>query len=296
VKSVRVRLGIFTDEEYQQIPAGADHRAIDFPARVLERSYPLTPSGKAEWSSLAVDLADLSGNLRRPVLLEVSAAELTDLGRQQPLPDLVRGLYHLTDLGPIATVSLPASSVQVLRLSDGEPVPGARISRPDPNAPAKLLQLGATDRDGMLALPAGLLPASPRTQAAPGQPASKPPLSPPLPLRLTVVDPARDDHAHIELAGPYLGNSPAPGQGTEPSPLRPGERLIARVVSERGVYRPGEKVRVVGWSAVDTPFARSNLGRLKAGTPSCSPSRTRFARRSPPTPRRPAPRGNSGPS
>ncbi len=263
VKSVRVRLGIFTDEEYQQLPAGADHSAIPFPARVLTRSYPLTPSGKAEWSSLALDLADLAGNLRRPVLVEVSAAELTDLGRQQPLPDLVRGLFHLTDLGPIATVSLPASSVQVLRLSDGEPVPGAMISRPDPNTPARLLQLGVTDRDGMLALPAGLLPATPRSRATPGEPPAKPPL----PLRLTVVDPARDDHAHIELAAPYLGYSPAPSPDAKPSPLRPGERLIARVVSERGVYRPGEKVRVVGWSAVDTPFARSNLGRLKAGTP-----------------------------
>jgi uncharacterized protein YfaS (alpha-2-macroglobulin family) len=263
VKSVHVRLGIFTDEEYQQIPAGADHSAIPFPARVLARSYPLTPRGKAEWSSLALDLADLAGNLRRPVLVEVSAAELTDLGRQQPLPDLVRGLFHLTDLGPIATVSLPASSVQVLRLSDGEPVPGATISRPDPSTPARLLQLGVTDRDGMLALPASLLPVTPRTPTTPGAPAARPPL----PLRLTIVDPARDDHAHIELAAPYLGPSPAPSPDAKPSPLRPGERLIARVVSERGVYRPGEKVRVVGWSAVDTPFARSNLGRLKAGTP-----------------------------
>ncbi len=43
--------------------------------------------------------------------------------------------------------------------------------------------------------------------------------------------------------------------------LRPGERLIGRVITERGVYRAGEKVHVVGWSAVDTPFTRSNLRR-----------------------------------
>lgn len=263
VKSLRVRVGIFTDEEYQQIPADGSLDKLPFPARVLERSYPLTPTGKAEWSSLAIDVADLAGNVRRPVLVEVSAAELTDLGSQQPPPNLVRGLYRLTDLGPLATVSQPASSVQVLRLSDGAPVPGARISRPDPRAPNKLLALGTTDNHGMLALPAGLLPLRDRNSANPVKPAPKPPL----PLRLTVVDPTHDDHAHLELVAPYLGDSPARDADDKATPLRPGERLIARVVSERGVYRPGEKVRVVGWSAVDTPFARSNLGRLKTGTP-----------------------------
>ena len=263
VKSLHVRLGVFTDEEYQQLPADGELGKLRFPARVLERSYPLTPSGKAEWSSLAIDLADLAGNTRRPVLVEVRAAELTSLGRMHTAPATVRGLYRLTDLGPIAVVSLPASSVQVLRLSTGAPVPGATVSRPDPADPHKLLALGTTDAAGLLGLPAGLMPARDRKRPA----ANKPPAPAQPPLRITVVDPAHDDHAHLVLAAPYLDSDGPRKPDEQATPLRPGERLIARVVSERGVYRPGEKVRVVGWSAVDTPFARSNLARLKTGTP-----------------------------
>ncbi len=265
VKAVRVRLGVLSDEEIQKLPLDGDTTAImavGFPGRVVERSYTLTPTGKADWSSLSLDLADLSGNARRPVLVEVSASELTPAGSKHDLPDLVRGLFRLTDLGPVATVSLPASSVQVLRLSDGAPVSGATIYRPDPNTSGKLLSLGATDRDGLLALPASLLPA--RDRNYPNTPSRVPTGT--QALRLTVVDPAHDDHAHLDIVAPYLRDLSA-RDADKPTPLRPGERLIARVVSERGVYRPGEKVRVVGWSAVDTPFARSNLGRLKAGTP-----------------------------
>lgn len=264
VKAVRVRIGVLSDAEIQQLPLDGDHNAImavGFPGRVVERSYTLTPTGKADWSSLSLDLADLAGNARRPVLVEVSASELTPAGSKHELPDLVRGLFRLTDLGPVATVSLPASSVQVLRLSDGAPVPGATIYRPDPNTSGKLLSLGATDRDGLLALPASLLPA--RDRNYPNTPSRVPATQA---LRLTVVDPAHDDHAHLDIVAPYLRDLSA-RDADKPTPLRPGERLIARVVSERGVYRPGEKVRVVGWSAVDTPFARSNLGRLKTGTP-----------------------------
>lgn len=261
VKALHVRLGVFTDEEFQRLADG-DIDSAPFPARALERTYPLRPGGKAEWSSIALDLADLAGNARRPVLVEVSAAELTAIGASQPKPTRVRGLFRLTDLGPVATISAPASSVQVLRLSDGAPVPGASVSRPDPKNSARLLSLGTTDRDGLLALPPALLPSRDRDSARP----SRPEAPPAPPLRLTVVDPARDDHAHLVLVAPYIGG-PTRDAKDEATPLRPGERLIARMVSERGVYRPGEKVRVVGWSAVDTPFSRSNLARLAAGTP-----------------------------
>ncbi len=266
VKTLHVRAGIYTDAEVQTLIDLNTARSQDvWPARVVERDIPLTLSGKADWSSLALDLADLGGNARRLMLIEVSATELVPRAEQYGPPAALRGLFRLTDLGPVAVVSLPGSSVQVLRLSTGAPVPGATISRPDPRQAGKLLALGTTNADGLLALPAEFLPlsggssSSKRIHHGPS----------PMPLRLTVIDQAADDHAYLELYPStlhhdYRSSSKEPDA---PDPLRPGERLIARVVSERGVYRPGEKVRVVGWSALDTPFSRSNLARVKQGTP-----------------------------
>jgi uncharacterized protein YfaS (alpha-2-macroglobulin family) len=255
VRSIRVRVGVFTDAEMHGLVREDGAFRRNFPARVIERDLPLTPTGQADWSSLALDLADLSGGARQAVLVEVAATDLTARARPYGLPGAVRGMFRLTDLGPILTVSLPASSVQVLRLSSGAPVPGARVARFD-RKQGGLLELGVTDASGLLALPAELLP------PPPGRFREDPDSA--IPLQLTVIDPAHDDHAHIEL--PFRRDTGDRDDKSGPSPLRPGERLIARVVPERGVYRPGEKVRVVGWSAVDTPFSRSNLGRLKAGT------------------------------
>ena len=258
VKAIRVRVGVFTDAELYAVDLNGGGAGLEFPARVIERNLTLTPSGLADWSSLALDLADLSGGARHPVLVEVAATELVDRAQPHGWPESVRGLFRLTDLGPIATVSRVGSSVQVLRLSTGAAVPGARVYRFDPKAQGKLLELGITDASGLLTLPAGFSPPLPAGSRSEPKRTAAP--------VLTIVDPASDDHAHLEL--PQLGDERVDHDDkAEKSPLRPGERLIARVVSERGVYRPGEKVRVVGWSAVDTPFARSNLGRLKAGTP-----------------------------
>ena len=261
VKALRVRVGVFTDAELQDVPIEpAEPRLIGFPGKVLERSFTLTPTGKADWSSLALDLADLSGAARGAVLVEVQATELTPSAASHGAPELVRGLFRLTDLGPVAVVSLPASSVQVLRLSTGAPVPGVKVSKYDPARPGALLELGATDAAGLLALPAGLVPWHDPQKRKPGD-------RPPKPVRIAIHEPGTNDRAYLDLPEPSLGyRRYDPEAADKASPLRPGERLLARVVSERGVYRPGEKVRVVGWSALDTPFSRSNLGRLKAGT------------------------------
>ncbi len=264
VTKVHVRAGIFTDAELHDVELERPE-SVAFPAKVIERDIPLSPTGKADWSSLVIDLAQLTDKAHRPVLVEVSATEVTPSAREYGVPAAVRGLFRLTDLGPLATISLPASSVQVMRMSTGLPVAGARVYRFDPRTQGTLLELGATDGAGMLALPAELVPiVEPRRDPADDGPVKKKRM----PVRLTVTDPTTDDHAHLDLTAPplHLDRDDIVGD-PKTSPLRPGERLIARVVSERGVYRPGEKVRVVGWSAVDTPFARSNLGRLKKGTP-----------------------------
>ena len=246
VRSLRVRVGVLDDAALAGL-APSQLAAAAFPARAVERTIALTPTGKGDWSSVALDLAELSGGARRPVLVEVSAGELVPRALAYGPPAPVRALLRLTDLGPLATVSLPASSVQVMRLSSADPVPGVRVLRRDERG--QLAELGVTDAGGLLSVPRGLV--------GPRRAKERPP------LRLLFVDPARDDHTFLDLEDLWI-----PGETKEGSaPLRPGERLIARMVSERGVYRPGEKVRVVGWSALDTPFSRSTLAHLPEDTP-----------------------------
>ncbi|MBL9102380.1 MAG: hypothetical protein JNL82_15550 [Myxococcales bacterium] len=259
VGRLRVRIGVFDDRELRALDS-SQVATMPFPARTRVHTVPLTPSGPGDWSSVALDLAALTGDVRRPVLVEVTADELVARAAEYGKPAALRGLFRLTDLGPVAVTSLPASTVQVLRLSDSKPVAGARVSRHDASGALELL--GLTDADGHLALPAEVVAL--RTSLSDEQKRR--------PVRLVVDDPAHDDRTYLDVDGPYDGNrwrsrADVEAEAKKTSGLRPGERLIARVVSERGVYRPGEKVRVVGWSALDTPFSRSNLGRLPAGTP-----------------------------
>jgi uncharacterized protein YfaS (alpha-2-macroglobulin family) len=249
VRSLRVRVGVLAEADLRGLRT-AELATAAFPARFVERTIALSPTGKGDWSSLALDLAELSGGARRPLLVEVAAAELVPRAIPYGVPTPVRALVRLTDLGPLATASLPASSVQVMRLSSGLPVAGVQVFHHD--ARGALISLGATGEGGLLTLPHGLVRVH---DDHPGQP----------PLRLLFADPARDDHTFLDVDDVWI--SGGGGDKERPSPLRPGERLITRMVSERGVYRPGEKVRVVGWSALDTPFSRSTLAHLPEGTP-----------------------------
>jgi uncharacterized protein YfaS (alpha-2-macroglobulin family) len=260
VRRLSVRLGVFDELEMRGVSlAPPEFNRMAFPADTREHIIDLTPSGQGDWSSVALDLAELSGGARRTVLVEVSAAELVPAAEPYGAPTPLRGLFRLTDLGPVAVTSVPASSVQVIRLSTGEPVAGARVAKHDLMG-GTLAVLGETGPDGQLVLPADLVAFRDGTDGDKYRA-----------TRLVVSDPGHDDQTFLDVEGPWSadrwrGRSAADELKAGASDLRPGERLIARLVSERGVYRPGELVRVVGWSALDTPFSRSNLGRLPAGT------------------------------
>ena len=238
VQSLRVRVGALDESK------GIDQHvaAIPMPAGAKERTLALAPKGPAGWSSVALDLAELSGGVRGPVLVEVAAASLAPSAAGAEPPDAVRGVFRLTDLGPVALTSPTRSVVQVLRLSDSQPVAGAKVSRREPAGPR---ELGVTDAQGVLVIDSALAPPGEEGERA---------------QKLLIADPATGDRTALKIGAASLA-------AARDEALRPGERLLARIVADRGAYRPGELVKVVGWSAVDTPFARSGLGRLAKGTP-----------------------------
>lgn len=239
VQELRVRWAVIDELRLAEQPWDK----LRLPADAKSRSIALKPEGPGGWSSVALDLAELTGDARGAVLVQVEPAALT-ASADGSAPESQRGLFRLTDLGPVAVTSLPRAAVQVLRLSDSAPVVGARVSRAEPGPKGMSLKaLGVTGDAGLLEFTPMSAPESGAVQLE----------------TLIVDDPATGDRTALAT------NAPVPADSGDDI-LRPGERLIARLVADRGAYRPGERVKVVGWSAVDTPFARSGLGRLPKGT------------------------------
>ncbi|MFZ6177102.1 MG2 domain-containing protein [Nannocystis pusilla] len=246
LKSVRVRAAVIDELEV----ARQAWQGLAMPAGASERTVALEPKGAGGWASIALDVGDLVGGKRGAVLVEVSPGELT-ANADSERPTAVRGLYRLTDLGPVVIDSPTQAVVQVLRLSDSTPVVGATVARVVQVGDALTTRpLGTTGADGLLALPPvseymskGIVKAGEDSQAQ----------------RLVIVDPASGDRTAIAA-----GEVPAAESLT--ADLRPHERVIARIVADRGAYRPGEKVKVVGWSAIETPHRKSGLKHLAQKT------------------------------
>lgn len=246
VKSLRVRAAVVSEADLIK----ASYKAGAMPAGAHARTIALEPKGAGGWASIALDVGELVGGARGPVVVEVAAEEVMP-AVSGDAPPTVRGLYRLTDLGPVVIDSPSRAVVQVLRLSDSTPVVGATVTRALVKDGAVTTRaLGVTDGDGLLVLPPvseymsrGLVQAGDGAQAQ----------------RLIVADPATRDSTII-AAGEV------PDAGALAADLRPGERLIARVVADRGAYRPGEAVKVVGWAAVETPHAASGLKHLAKKT------------------------------
>ncbi|MCB9706516.1 MAG: hypothetical protein H6711_32015 [Myxococcales bacterium] len=247
-------------------------RAIPWPAdakSVSRRELDLRPSGPTEWAELALDLRDYVGDARGAFVVEVRPLANTAAAREQAPADVVRGLFRITDMGPIALTSLPGSLVRVADLGDGHPIAGAKVSYRAPSG--SITAVGETDASGVVELGGDLVCAATGKKASETTAETKRSRRPNVRQakkagaelcagandeRGVVIIAAADqrDRAYLALDAPALAEGLTKG-------LRPGERLRGKVISERGAYRPGEKVHVVGWTAVLTPFARSGLRR-----------------------------------
>lgn len=225
------------------------------PLSQFERTYTLSPRGPTDWDEVALDLAELSGHASRALLLEVQAVTLVPAAAGEPLPPPVRGLYRLTDLGPVAMASQPQSILAVMQLSSGRPVADARLSLHRVGQPP--LALGKTDASGVLVVSGSGLGGSPLASDNPDKSGG--------PAAVLLAETAGlDDRAYMPWPE-RAGRAPRPSEPA-PTALRPGERALSHLVTERDAYLPGERIRLVGWLAIDTPYQRSGLRRPPAGS------------------------------
>ncbi|WP_437948993.1 Ig-like domain-containing protein [Sorangium sp. So ce296] len=131
-------------------------------------------------------------------------------------------IAQVTDLGISAKVSPNGSLVWVTRLSTGAPVPGANvwIRTPDARSPAAVV----TDADGFAVVPAAVY----RPSASSG------------PERGVIFARSGDDWTYRRVADALSGwRFGAPSDFGEARPF-------GMVFSDRGIYRPGDTVRVKG--------------------------------------------------
>lgn len=245
LSALELRAALLDEADYaERLRRGpGDPLHAQWPARPLEERHqalPLAPRGATEYAEREFDLTALFGRRHGVALLEVRATERTD--RANPAHDLPlqRVILQLSDLGPLALTSLPRSLIQLVRTGTQEPVPGALVLLYD-GAPTPR-QLGRTDPQGILQLPA--LDAWPGADPMQGGERAV----------LVARDPTSEDRAFLAL---NKLSDPAPT-----APLRRGEHLRAQLLSERDAYRPGEALKLVGWTAIDTPYEPSGLRPL----------------------------------
>ena len=297
LRSVRVKVGVFDERELAGVYDLDDRRdlaGLVFPARAHTQVIALQPQGDTRWASTRLDLAALTAAirpantpLRGVVLVEVAADQLVAPGRDAAAaPRPARGLYRVTDLMLVAHTSRAATVVRATHLSSGTPAAGVAVCFLGPaTAGTACRSLGTTDRDGLVRAVVPLPHNIPSTYLRNSRnyhgddreyeydeyeyDDDDPPRArrPPERVRLVARDPSTGDAAYLNL-GPAPVDRPYGrfGRRSDIPGLRPGELLLTRLVRDRGAYRPGERVHLVGWAARDTPYERHNLAPLVLGT------------------------------
>jgi uncharacterized protein YfaS (alpha-2-macroglobulin family) len=235
VEALKVEVALLDDATHESL-IGLSPGELYWPNEVKpskQQRIPLAHTGQFGWSSHELDLAQFTGGKPAVVLVEVQADTMLPRanGRQVPAPRL--GLVQITNLGITAVGSLPGGTVRVAQLSDDKPVAGAEIELVR-GAGGERVVLGQTDADGLLKLPGSTkLAEKSLLRARKG-----------------------DDEVVLTIASLWRGSEPAD------SLLRLGESVTASVMTERGLYKPGERVRVMGWSSVASPYELSGLRSL----------------------------------
>jgi uncharacterized protein YfaS (alpha-2-macroglobulin family) len=248
VKKVRLRAAVLTDEQLasQWLRAPEALEIPKKPRREIDREIELAPDEELGWSSIAIDLADISEGERRPVLVQVEPLEMMARAAGRPQPGVARGIWQQTDLGAVAVVSPARSLARVHGLSDGSPRADVEIDllRATLGVPAKALgRLGTTDASGVIELPRSIA----------------------LPKRGLVRMRSGDDRFLLRV-GELRDPSRTWRSWSTESAYSDPSALLHELVTERPLYRPGDEVHVVGWLAISDSHSPAGLRPPKART------------------------------
>jgi uncharacterized protein YfaS (alpha-2-macroglobulin family) len=236
VEQLRVRVAELDDKTYESIRGT---RLDAWPSGVKATTdLRINPTivGAWGWAAHELDLAQITSGRPAALLIEVSSAALLPRAAGRRIPDAQLGLVQITELGVTAVGSLPGGVVRVARLHDDKAIAGAEIELIEAaGGPREVI--GKTDGDGLLRLP-------PATE-----------------LPETALLRARAGNDRVLLDAHTLS---ATSRGDDL--LQNSESVQTTLMTERPLYKPGERVRAMGWAAIATPYELSGLRRLPPKT------------------------------
>lgn len=200
----------------------------------------LTPGGTWGWDARQFDLAKTFGAKTGAAFLELIPGEVRRSQRGRADLEKSHGLVQLTNLGVMVAKSPAGGFVRVLSLDTAEPVAGATAHVYGETSPPSLLgSFGPSDAQGMIRLPKGT------------------PLSGQV-VHVVLVE-TKDDRVALGLHDPGTAawrSYDLPPEGAEFD--------VGVLMPDRELYQPGERMRVMGWTArstVDTPAGIKGSGK-----------------------------------
>lgn len=180
----------------------------------------LTPGGTWGWDAREFSLAKELGAPKGAAFVELDPGTVrADQEHRAPV-GRTSGLVQFTNLGLLVGDSPAGGFVRVLTLDSATPVAGATAQLYTPSSPPKLLEtFGPSDADGFIRIPS-------RIRLA----------------KHSLVVETDDDRVALGLGGSGRGHWRSYG------PPETGEEFdIGVVMTDRGLYQPGERMRVMGW-------------------------------------------------
>lgn len=221
----------------------------------------LRVSGDSQWSGHQRDLASRHKQPYGAAWVSARGVETTS-ARHYALPQEVHQVYQWSNLGVSAAFSMRGVHLRVLDLKTTRGVPGVEVELWRQGQPPR--KLGRSDAQGLLKLEG--LAQWERPSGA----------------YLFLHQPANKDRLLVSIHslqqhGWYWGRDPLQ------SLMDPSRQLHGELLTERGVYKPGEPIYLVGWTGVEDHQALSSLSYLPAGTSGTltltDPSHQEIARR-----------------
>ncbi len=182
----------------------------------------LKPGGTWGWDARVFDLHKEFGSPTGAAFFEASPGAFArgQAGRADLAPQ--HALIQLTNLGVTVGKSPAGSFVRVLQLDDAKPVADATAHLFDTSVtpPKKLQSFGPSDAGGFIRI-------SGNTR-----------------MRGAMIVQTQDDRVALSLRGPAQGRWRSYDQPEMGQPFDVGV-----IMADRGIYQPGERMRVMGWVA-----------------------------------------------
>lgn len=184
----------------------------------------LSPSGSWGWDAREFSLAKELGGKTGAAFVELVPGAVRASQRGRAELGRSEGLVQFTNLGLLVADSPAGGFVRVLTLDTASPVAGATAHLYTAASPAKLVDsFGPSDSQGFIRIPAK----------------NK------LDTRTVVVE-TKGDRVALGLS---YGQGPWRSNGGRSGGLEHG---VGVVMTDRGLYQPGERMRVMGWVARST--------------------------------------------